>query len=123
MPYNLGIRSQRHHGTDPSAHRTKVTFVQLGLDMSRKFRAGWGSGAPTQPCTPPGGAMTPPRRPRGLFTDTTDGVYWSVDIDVLVGLPAAPRILVWTLLTPGAPCSPRLVLAALPSLLGLSGAV
>ena len=67
--------------------------------------------------------MTPPRRPRGLFTEITEGVYWFLVIDVLLVLAAAPSFLVWTLLTPGALSSPVFVLAALPMLPGISAAL
>lgn len=33
--------------------------------------------------------MTPPRRPRGLFTEITEGVYWFVVVDVMIVLAAA----------------------------------
>lgn len=67
--------------------------------------------------------MTPPRRPRGLFHDLTEGVYWFLVIDVLVLLAAAPTIALWVLLSPG-PLTPLLfVLAALPLLPAIAAAL
>lgn len=64
--------------------------------------------------------MTPPRRPRGLFTDLTDGVYWFLVIDVLLVLSAVPTLVVWTLMSPSVLGSMLFVLAALPLLPGLA---
>ena len=67
--------------------------------------------------------MTPPRRPRGLFIEITEGVYWFLAIDVLLVLAAAPTVLVWTLMTPSPLSTVLFVLAALPLLPALSAAL
>ena len=64
--------------------------------------------------------MTPPRRPRGLFTDLTEGVYWFLALDVLLVLAAAPTLVVWTVMSPGPVSSLLFVLAALPMLPALA---
>jgi len=60
--------------------------------------------------------MTPPRHPRGLFTELTEGVYWFLVLDVLLVLAAAPTVLLWTVLSPSPLSSVLFVLAALPLL-------
>lgn len=60
--------------------------------------------------------MTPPRRPRGLFTELTEGVYWFLVVDVLMVLSAAPTLVLWTLLSPGPLSALVFVLVALPLL-------
>ena len=67
--------------------------------------------------------MTPPRRPRGLFTELTEGVYWFLVIDVMLVLTAAPTLLVWTLLAPGLLTSLVFVFAALPLLPAIAAAL
>lgn len=67
--------------------------------------------------------MTPSRRPRGLFIDLTEGVYWFLAIDVLLVLAAAPTVLVWTLMAPSPLSTVLFVLAALPLLPALSAAL
>ncbi|ASK65938.1 hypothetical protein CFK39_08995 [Brachybacterium avium] len=67
--------------------------------------------------------MTPPRRPRSLFTDLTEGVYWFLVIDVLLVLAAAPTVLLWTVMSPSALSSLLFVVAALPLLPALSAAL
>lgn len=64
--------------------------------------------------------MTPPRRPRGLFTEITEGVYWFVVVDVMIVLAAAPTILLWTMLGAGPLNSLLFVIAALPLLPALA---
>src|SRR5690606_21034689 len=72
------------------------------------------------PCSTPGGPMTPPRRPRGLFTDLTEGVYWFLALDVMLLVAATPTILLWTVMSPGPLGSLLFVIAALPLLPALS---
>lgn len=67
--------------------------------------------------------MTPPRRPRGLFTELTEGVYWFLVIDVMLVLAAAPTLLVWTLISPGLLSSLVFVIAALPLLPAIAAAL
>lgn len=67
--------------------------------------------------------MTPPRRPRGLFTELTEGVYWFLAIDVMLVLSAVPTILLWTLLAPGPLSSVLFVIAALPLLPAITAAL
>lgn len=64
--------------------------------------------------------MTPPRRPRGLFTDLTEGVYWFLVLDVMLLVAAAPTVLLWTVMSPGPLGSLLFVIAALPLLPALS---
>jgi len=64
--------------------------------------------------------MTPPRRPRGLFTDLTEGVYWFLALDVMLLVAATPTILLWTVMSPGPLGSLLFVIAALPLLPALS---
>src|SRR5699024_7305247 len=64
--------------------------------------------------------MTPPRRPRGLFIDLTEGVYWFLALDVLLLLAAAPTIVLWTVMSPGPVGSLLFVLGALPLLPALA---
>ncbi|MGO3211438.1 MAG: DUF624 domain-containing protein [Brachybacterium sp.] len=67
--------------------------------------------------------MTPPSRPRGMFTELTEGVYWFLVIDVMLVLAAVPTLLVWTLLSPGPLSSPVFVIAALPLLPAIAAAL
>lgn len=67
--------------------------------------------------------MTPPRRPRGLFTEITEGVYWFVAVDVMIVLAAAPAILLWFLLGAGTLNAALFVIAALPLLPAISAAL
>lgn len=67
--------------------------------------------------------MTPSRRPRGLFTELTEGVYWFLAIDVMLVLSAVPTILLWTLLAPGPLSSVLFVIAALPLLPAITAAL
>ncbi|MGO1284323.1 MAG: DUF624 domain-containing protein [Brachybacterium sp.] len=64
--------------------------------------------------------MTPPSRPRGLFTEITEGVYWFLALDVLLVLAAAPTLLLWTVLSPGPLSSLLFVIGALPLLPALA---
>lgn len=64
--------------------------------------------------------MTPPRRPRGLFTDLTEGVYWFLVTDVFLVLAVAPTLVLWTVTAPSALSSLLFVVAALPLLPALS---
>lgn len=64
--------------------------------------------------------MTSPRRPRGLFTDLTEGVYWFLVLDVMLVLAAAPTILLWSVMSPGPLGSLLFVVAALPLLPALA---
>lgn len=67
--------------------------------------------------------MTPPRRPRGLFHEITEVVYWLLVIDVLMLLAAVPSIALWLLLVPGPVGTPLFVLAALPLLPAIAGSL
>src|SRR5699024_6327981 len=70
-----------------------------------------------QPSRPiPGDAMTPPRRPRGLFLEITEGIYWFLVVDVLLVLASAPTLLLWTMLGTGWLTALWFMLAALPML-------
>lgn len=64
--------------------------------------------------------MSAPRRPRGLFTEITEGVYWFLVLDVMLALAAAPTVLLWLLLSPGPMRALLFVLAALPLLPALA---
>src|SRR5699024_6657557 len=64
----------------------------------------------------PGDAMTPPRRPRGLFHEITEGIYWFLVVDVLLVLASAPTLLLWTMLGTGWLTALWFMLAALPML-------
>lgn len=64
--------------------------------------------------------MSAPRRPRGLFTEITEGVYWFLVLDVMLALSAAPTALLWLLLSPGPMRALLFVLAALPLLPALA---
>ncbi|ATG56189.1 hypothetical protein CFK41_16440 [Brachybacterium ginsengisoli] len=64
--------------------------------------------------------MTPPRRPRGLFTDLTEGVYWFLVLDLMLVLAAVPTILLWTVMSPGPLGALLFVVAALPLLPALA---
>lgn len=60
--------------------------------------------------------MTPPRRPRGLFLEITEGIYWFLVVDVLLVLASAPTLLLWTMLGTGWLTALWFMLAALPML-------
>ena len=64
--------------------------------------------------------MTPPRRPRGLFIDLTEGVYWFLALDVLLVLASAPTLVLWTVMSPGPMSSLLFVLGAFPMLPALA---
>lgn len=64
--------------------------------------------------------MTPPRRPRGLFIDLTEGVYWFLALDVLLVLASAPTLVLWTVMSPGPMSSLLFVLGAFPLLPALA---
>lgn len=64
--------------------------------------------------------MTPPRRPRGLFIDLTEGVYWFLALDVLLVLASAPTLVLWTVMSSGPMSSLLFVLGAFPLLPALA---
>ncbi|WP_062946683.1 DUF624 domain-containing protein [Brachybacterium sp. sponge] len=64
--------------------------------------------------------MTSHLRPRGLFSELTEGVYWFLVLDVMLLLSASPTILLWTVMSPGPLGSLLFVVAALPLLPALS---
>lgn len=60
--------------------------------------------------------MTPPHRPRGLFLELAEGIYWFLVLDVLLVLAVAPTLALWTVMSPGPLSSMLFVLGALPML-------
>lgn len=67
--------------------------------------------------------MTPPRRPRSVFTALTEGIYWFVVIDVLLVLASFPTVLAWGLLTADASNVVLLVISTLPVAPAVSAAL